>query len=71
MTNKNESAFPIQSVYIEDQDTNSRGMTLRDYFAAKAMQAYLSSTGGATAPNDMVAREAYKTADEMMKAREK
>ncbi len=31
-----ESAFPIQSVYIEDQDTNSRGMTLRDYFAAHA-----------------------------------
>jgi hypothetical protein len=30
-------AFPVQSVYIEDQETNSHGMTLRDYFAAKAM----------------------------------
>jgi hypothetical protein len=46
------------------------GMTLRDYLAAKAMQAYLSSAGGASAPNDMVAREAYKTADEMLKARQ-
>ena len=46
------------------------GMTLRDYFAAKAMQAYLTSTGGASAPNEMVANEAYKTADAMLKARE-
>ena len=33
----NPSAFPVQSVYIEDQETNSRGMTLRDYFAAQAL----------------------------------
>lgn len=33
----NPPAFPVQSVYIEDQETNSRGMTLRDYFAAKAL----------------------------------
>ena len=45
-------------------------MSLRDYFAAKAMQAYLTSTGGASAPNEMVANEAYKTADAMLKARE-
>jgi hypothetical protein len=30
-------AFPVQSVYMEDQTTNSHGMTLRDYFAAKAL----------------------------------
>ncbi len=48
----------------------TEGMTLRDYFAAKAMQAYLSSTGGASAPNDMVAFEAYKMADAMLEARE-
>jgi hypothetical protein len=28
-------AFPVQSVYIEDQETNSRGMTLRQYAAIK------------------------------------
>jgi hypothetical protein len=62
-----ETAFPVQSVYIEDQETNSRGMTLRDYFAAKAMQVLL--------PNEETdilsdAKFAYKVADAMMKARE-
>ena len=60
----NISAFPIQSIYVEDQDTNSRGMTLRDYFAAKAMQeliGVLNFTDGT--------RKAYEWADAMMKAR--
>ena len=75
MTNKNESAFPIQSVYIEDQDTNSRGMTLRDYFAAKAMQAILSSDRylgliGINRFEQRTAKDAYEMADSMMKARE-
>ena len=71
----NESAFPIQSVYIEDQDTNSRGMSLRDYFAAKAMQGQLSILQNVTA----LAREqikledvciaSYEVADAMMEAR--
>ena len=62
-----EPAFPVQSVYIEDQETNSRGMTLRDYFAAKAMQADLTGyEGGLWA---RVAKEAYEMADAMMEAR--
>jgi hypothetical protein len=64
----NEPAFPNEG--FNGWGSPFQGMTLRDYFAAKAMQAYLSSAGGASAPNDMVAREAYKTADEMLKARE-
>jgi len=72
---KNESAFPIQSVYIEDQDTNSRGMTLRDYFAAKAMQSILSSDKyvgliGVNRYEQRTAEDAYKMADAIMKARE-
>lgn len=64
----NLSAFPVQSVYIEDQETNSRGMTLRDYFAAKAMaNAYTQHDGN---PN-LIAKWAYEIADEMLKAREK
>jgi hypothetical protein len=68
---KNPPAFPVQSIYIEDQETNSRGMTLRDYFAAKAMQALLSDTDWRL-DMDMedTAKAAYMTADEMMKARE-
>ena len=63
----NPSAFPVQSIYIEDQETNSRGMTLRDYFAAKAMaNAYTQHDGN---PN-LIAKWAYEIADEMLKARE-
>ena len=48
----------------------STGMDLRDYFAAKAMNAYLSEDD---APIDftMIANRAYQMADAMMKAREK
>ena len=52
------------------------GMTLRDYFAAKAMQGLISSIGqwSAGTPNlefsDSVATDAYWIADAMLKARE-
>ena len=71
----NESAFPIQSVYIEDQDTNSRGMSLRDYFAAKAMQGQLSILQNVTAfAREQIKLEdvciaSYEVADAMMEAR--
>ena len=57
-TNTGGPAFPAP-----DHD----GMTLRDYFAAKAMQALLTRrplSGGE------VARDAYIIADAMLKARE-
>jgi hypothetical protein len=66
----NPPAFPVQSIYVEDQDTNSRGMTLRDYFAAKAMQGMLSENSGIRYPTDELVDFAYKVADAMMKARE-
>jgi hypothetical protein len=53
-----------------------QGMTLRDYFAAKAMQGLISSIGqwSAGTPNlefsDSVATDAYWIADAMLKARE-
>ena len=65
----NPPAFPVQSVYIEDQETNSRGMTLRDYFAAKAMQGLISIADLDMHPEDY-ARVAYQQADAMLKARE-
>ena len=46
----------------------SNGMTLRDYFAAKAMQGLLASD--VYAPKDKFAENAYAMADAMMKARE-
>jgi len=66
----NPPAFPSQSVYIEDQETNSRGMTLRDYFAAAAMQGICASGPSLEWSSDRLAAEAYDLADAMLKARE-
>jgi len=48
--------------------TDMTGMTLRDYFAAKAMQGLLASD--VYAPMDSFATRAYAMADAMLKARE-
>jgi len=66
----NPPAFPSQSVYIEDQETNSRGMTLRDYFAAKVMQGICASGPSMEWSSNRLAAEAYDLADAMLKARE-
>lgn len=69
-------AFPVQSIYVEDQDTNSPGMTLRDYFAAKAMAGWLASYApDAAHPASRgkagdLAEMAYDMADAMLRARE-
>ena len=70
-------AFPskrrvVRDGYITPEFEPVNGMTLRDYFAAKAMQAQLARTvwGVDDAPRDM-ADEAYGYADAMLKARER
>jgi hypothetical protein len=77
MTDEEQQAFP-------DGILNQDGMTLRDYFAAKALQGYISARGwhpDFTYPADFnfdagkraadaVAVSAYKWADAMLKARE-
>ena len=56
----NEAAFP--NPHLRD----GSGMTLRDYFAAKVLpQCFEVST-----TTDIAAKEAYRMADAMMKARE-
>jgi hypothetical protein len=56
--------------YLEDIDYLAQdGMTLRDYFAAKAMQADLTGYDVAKAMQ-AVATQACQMADAMMKARE-
>ena len=45
-----------------------KGMTLRDYFAAAALQGLLADGGGASWNDD--AKSAYLAADAMLKARE-
>jgi hypothetical protein len=74
----NPPAFPHVADILQVQGNSAfvktltqNGMTLRDYFAAKAMQAIVS-----TVPHlrviipDHVAIEAYQYADAMLKARE-
>jgi hypothetical protein len=66
-------AFPQQ--FNGTTEPSLSGMTLRDYFAAKAMQGLLGSLGEWTASTpdlpfgDTVACDAYWIADAMMKAR--
>ena len=65
------SAFPFGQVSeITGQPINgyfAPGMTLRDYFAAKAMQGLLAS--GVEASMKELAEKAYAMADAMLKAR--
>jgi hypothetical protein len=58
----NEPAFPTGTGITPYKS----GMTLRDYFAAKAMQALIEKYSH----NGDVARNAYNIADAMLKARE-
>jgi hypothetical protein len=58
-----EPAFPSTHPHGQDE-----GMTLRDYFAAKAMQGFISRGGNYDAEFD--ADRAYAYADAMLKARE-
>jgi hypothetical protein len=46
------------------------GMTLRDYFAAKAMQSMNGRQDYLDAPASAIALDAYALADAMLKARE-
>ena len=66
---RNPQAFPTHpdGAHIHD------GMTLRDYFAAKAMQGLIAASGDADGGIDYseaaVAESAYLMADAMLKAR--
>lgn len=64
--NNGGPAFPL---HPDERNVSRYGMTLRDYFAAKAMQGMilLQSYRGTAA--DM-AKESYSMADAMLKARE-
>ena len=67
---KFHAAFP-QPDFLEQGTTSVQGdtgMSLRDYFAAKAMQALIQIKDGR--PMRMTARFAYDWADEMMEARD-
>lgn len=62
-------AFPFE-VDASDGHYSCPGMTLRDYFAAKAMQGICASKPSDFWTDDRIARDSYSLADEMLKARE-
>ena len=68
----NPLAFPTKNYQgIQPVSTGySEGMTLRDYFAARAMQSMNSRQDYIDAPADAIALDAYALADAMLKARE-
>lgn len=69
MSNFNKSNNPPAFPPMHDPNTHEFGMTLRDYFAAQAMQGFLA-TVKVGCPDDLIATDAYNLADAMLKARE-
>ena len=65
--NNGGPAFPTENAHQSGSNTyHYEGMTLRDYFAAKAMQNYICDDY----TPDAIAKAAYEMADAMLKARE-
>ena len=77
---KNPPAFPHVADVLQFDGNSAtvktltqNGMTLRDYFAAKAMQSLLVTRNGVIGTNRyeyLVTEDSYRMADAMMKERE-
>lgn len=68
MSAKNNGGPAFPTAADNGHSTNQDGMTLRDYFAAKAMNGYISAR--AEGSMDEIAEYSYKYADAMLKVRE-
>ena len=62
----NIPAFPAMHYDLAD---NEHGLTMRDYFAAKAMQAIITNHKLEDCDDFVIAANAYQLADFMLKAR--
>ena len=75
MSKNNEPAFPFQEIHGDGTHYYSNeGMALRDYFAAKAMQALIAKSPFLAEPQNFevhnkTAIGAYEYADAMLAAR--
>ena len=75
--NNGGPAFPQTQIldgdrgFVSGNDVGEGGMTLRDYFAAKAMNGLLAQSLGTALESEpkIAADYAYATADAMLKAR--
>ena len=66
-TNTGGPAFPCDWDYINSSREAANGMTLRDYFAAKAMASVIARGDDTNRPG--MAEWSYAMADAMLKAR--
>lgn len=69
MMNRNDPAFPGK--WNECGNGGNEGMTLRDYFAAKAMQAFCGAEYNSKLDCAHWAKHAYMMADAMLAERVK
>jgi len=68
MSEENNPAFPSSKVIL-GKTFDNEGMSLRDYFAAKALQGLLANPEH-TWGESVYAKFAYKLADAMLESRE-
>ena len=71
--NRGGPVFPQPQTYGEWADGSPwfEGMTLRDYFAAKALQGLLHDASSGDGQWEFEAKAAYKIADAMLREKEK
>lgn len=71
-TNTGGPAFPFPAYTYPNDEINhgEGGMTLRDYFAAKALQGICASGPTTEWSNTRLAIESYEMADAMIRTRE-
>jgi len=69
-TNTGGPAFPLHNHGVQTLGLHVTGMTLRDYFAAKAMQTLLLDDSYDFSDRGLIAQKAYAYADAMITARE-
>ena len=70
---KNDGGMAFPMSFLKDDRYSAAGMSLRDYFAAKAMEGLLAQSMGTALSSDVTsgADYAYKMADAMLKERNK
>lgn len=70
IVNNGGPAFPTENEHQSGNSTwHYEGMTLRDYFAAKAMQGFFAESSTMSIKD--IAEWSYKMADAMLKERDK
>jgi hypothetical protein len=69
-TYADDLAFPSSSNLL-GETVQHPGMSLRDYFAAAALQGLLAANPGPTATSEFLAADAYGIADAMLEEKQK